>query len=520
MGLDRPIDITAEQRKIVLALLQRHLPNTTAWVYGSRAKWTSSPQSDLDLVVFATPEQNGRVSYLRGALEESSLPFRVDLFVWDTVPEQFRKHIKRDHVALAVEDKRVVEGGWRETTLGHVVEFLSGGTPSKAQAAYWNGSVPWVSAKGMKRFRLRDTEDHVTAEGVANGTKLVPAGTVLLLARGMTLLNDLPVCITERPMTFNQDVKALRPIPGLDPDFLPYLVLGNKHRLLNLVDLAGHGTGRLNSEELKALDVQLPPPPEQRAIAHILGTLDDKIELNRRMNETLEAMARALFKSWFVDFDPVRAKMAGRDTGLPKHLADLFPDRLVDSELGKIPEGWEVKALGDVLELTYGKALKADSRRGGSVPVYGSNGRVGWHDEKLAEGPGIVVGRKGNPGVVNWISTDFFAIDTTFIVLPKGGTQVLPFLFFALKQQDLPSIAADSAVPGLNRHLAYMNRQLIPDAAAVERFDKQGGIFFTRRSQLEGESHVLATVRDTLLPKLVSGEIRLHAAERAVENIQ
>ena len=87
-----------------------------------------------------------------------------------------------------------------------------------------------------------------------------------------------------------------------------------------------------------------PPPAEQRAIAHILGTLDDKIELNRRMNETLEAMARALFKSWFVDFDPVRAKAEGRDPGLPKPLADLFPDRFVDSELGEIPEGWEVSS--------------------------------------------------------------------------------------------------------------------------------------------------------------------------------
>ena len=85
--------------------------------------------------------------------------------------------------------------------------------------------------------------------------------------------------------------------------------------------------------------------PEQRAIAHILGTLDDKIELNRRMNETLEAMARALFKSWFIDFNPVRAKMEGRDPGLPQHLPDLFPDRLVDSELGPIPEGWEVGVL-------------------------------------------------------------------------------------------------------------------------------------------------------------------------------
>ena len=94
------IDITAEQRKTVLALLARHLPNTTAWVYGSRVKWTSRPESDLDLVVFATPEQAGRVSDLREAFEESNLPFRVDLFVWDTVPEQFRKQIEAEHVVL------------------------------------------------------------------------------------------------------------------------------------------------------------------------------------------------------------------------------------------------------------------------------------------------------------------------------------------------------------------------------------------------------------------------------------
>ena len=106
MGLDQAIDITAEQRKTVLALLERHLPNTTAWVYGSRAKWTSRPQSDLDLVVFAIPEQNGRISDLREAFEESNLPFRVDLFVWDAVPEQFRKHIKRDHVVLVATEEQ------------------------------------------------------------------------------------------------------------------------------------------------------------------------------------------------------------------------------------------------------------------------------------------------------------------------------------------------------------------------------------------------------------------------------
>src|SRR5207248_3155347 len=124
-------------------------------------------------------------------------------------------------------------------------------------------------------------------------SKLVPAGSVLLLARGMTLLNDLPICVISRPMTFNQDVKALRPKPHVRNDYLPYLLLGNKHRLLSLVDLAGHGTGRLNSDELKAFDVALPPLPEQRAIAHVLGTLDDKIELIWRMNETLETTTRA-----------------------------------------------------------------------------------------------------------------------------------------------------------------------------------------------------------------------------------
>ena len=169
----------------------------------------------------------------------------------------------------------------------------------------------------------------------------------------------------------------------------------------------------------------LPPLEEQRAIAHVLGTLDDKIELNRRMNETLEAMARALFTSWFVDFEPVRAKMDGRWhrgeslPGLPAEHFDLFPDTLAPSQLGDIPEGWEVKALGEVIELNYGKALKAEDRKAGDVPVYGSNGQIGWHSESLAPGPGIVVGRKGNPGYITWTHAAFFPIDTTFYVETK-----------------------------------------------------------------------------------------------------
>src|SRR5688572_5735401 len=136
---------------------------------------------------------------------------------------------------------------WRETTLGEVTVFLSGGTPSKARSEFWGGSIPWVSAKDMKVFRLETTEDYITDEGLARGSRLVPAGTVLLLTRGMTLMNDVPLCVAQRPLAFNQDIKAIRPSNGLAAEYLPYLLLGNKRRLLSMVDFAGHGTGRLNT---------------------------------------------------------------------------------------------------------------------------------------------------------------------------------------------------------------------------------------------------------------------------------
>ncbi len=200
-----------------------------------------------------------------------------------------------------------------------------------------------------------------------------------------------------------------------------------------------------------------------------------------------------------------RAYLAGLDPGI----AALFPDRFVDSELGEIPAGWGVKPLGGVIELAYGKALKAAARRGGAIPVYGSNGQIGWHDKKLVTGPGIIVGRKGNPGVITWVQSDFFPIDTTFYVVPKEGKQSLYFLFYALERQELANLTADSAVPGLNRNLAYMNALLIPDGMIVESFNDYAKPLFTRRHRLEEETRTLAALRDTLLPKLVSGELRV-----------
>ncbi|RMG19918.1 MAG: restriction endonuclease subunit S [Methanobacteriota archaeon] len=205
--------------------------------------------------------------------------------------------------------------------------------------------------------------------------------------------------------------------------------------------------------------------------------------------------------------------------GLPDHIRSLFPDCFVDSQLGPIPEGWEVKALGDVLKLAYGKSLKASNRRAGHIPVYGSNGQVGWHDQALVPGPGIVVGRKGNPGIVKWVYSDFFPIDTTFYVVPKHYDYGLNFLFYALSRQNLPLLAADSAVPGLNRHFVYSKVQVFPPTKVANTFEQMVEANKKIQNRNEEGARLLADLRDTLLPKLISGELRVPDVEKILKDV-
>ncbi|SCX04081.1 EcoKI restriction-modification system protein HsdS [Agrobacterium sp. DSM 25558] len=168
-------------------------------------------------------------------------------------------------------------GDWVPKTLGDIVSIQSGATPAKGTPEFWDGSVPWVSAKDMKRLLLEDTTDHISAAAVDNGARLVPSGTLLILTRGMTLLKDVPICFLRREMSFNQDVKGLRPKDEVDGLFLAWMLTSYKDRLLSMVDRAGHGTGKLDTDELKGLDLMLPGPSEQKRIAECLITLDELI---------------------------------------------------------------------------------------------------------------------------------------------------------------------------------------------------------------------------------------------------
>ncbi|HUV29159.1 MAG TPA: restriction endonuclease subunit S [Anaerolineales bacterium] len=379
---------------------------------------------------------------------------------------------------------------------------------------YTSSGIPVLRGINVNRGRFHDNDFVYIDEKKANELYKYESypGDVLLVHKGtLGQIGLMPKIRKYDRYIMGNSMMRVRCNPNiLLPEYLYYWLSSRdgRHYLLSRVSQVGVPQIQKPLTTLREAILPVPPIDEQEAIAHILGTLDDKIELNRRMNETLEGMARAIFKSWFVDFLPVRAKMEGRPTGLPPDIDALFPDSFQDSELGEIPKEWEVKALRDFLELAYGRALKKDNRRPGRIPVFGSNGQVGWHNEKLASGPGIIVGRKGNPGVITWSPTDFFAIDTTFYVVAKAECRSRYFLFHALIDHDLASLSADSAVPGLNRNLAYLSKQVLPPSNVLESFDMAVKCLFDQQYHNDQESRVLTGIRDSLLPKLISGEIR------------
>lgn len=190
-------------------------------------------------------------------------------------------------------------GEWDTKRFDQLVNIQSGGTPSKANAAFWNGSVPWVSAKDMKQLFLDDAEDHISAAAVDDGAKLVPSGTLLMLVRGMTLLKDVPICVVRREMSFNQDVKALRPNDGIDGLFLALMLTAAKDRLLAMVTVAGHGTGKLETDELKAMALMVPSRDEQERIATSLSSLDALITAETQKHEALKTHKKGLMQQLF-----------------------------------------------------------------------------------------------------------------------------------------------------------------------------------------------------------------------------
>jgi type I restriction enzyme S subunit len=304
-----------------------------------------------------------------------------------------------------------------------------------------------------------------------------------------------------------------------DPIFINYLLRMHKYRSWIIGSASGTTVKHTSPSRIHAFKCEVPPIPEQRAIAHILGSLDDKIELNRRMNWTLEATARAIFKSWFVDFDPVRAKVEGRSTGLPDDIAALFPNSLEDSGLGEIPKGWEVGAVFDLANVTSGKRPNKRSKERTaefSIPLYGGGGVMAYVTEPMITELFLLTGRVGTLGKLFRITEACWPSDNTLLIFPKDKIY-LQFLFFMLQRIDFDSLNRGSTQPLLTQTDLKNQSTIIPSKSIMNLFWKNVFPLFEKIDKNTLESNTLASLRDTLLPKLISGELRVTDAEKFVE---
>jgi restriction endonuclease S subunit len=324
----------------------------------------------------------------------------------------------------------------------------------------------------------------------------------------------------------NQHVFRVTPASGIDPVYLFYVL---RYLKPNFVEIARNkqttGLGHVTKRDLESIEAAVPAAQEQRAIAHILGTLDDKIHQNRRMNETLEAMARAMFKSWFVDFDPVRAKASGeppesicRRLRLTRDLLALFPDRLVDSELGEIPEGWEVGLLGDCIEILDSKRVPLSSRerevRRGQYPYHGAASVMDYVDGFLFDGVYVLAGEDGSviasggKPVLQYVWGKFWVNNHAHVLRarpPMSNEQLL----LQLGEVNIGPFVTGAVQAKLSQsNLRRIEVVHAPDQV-IAAFGSLVGPLYDMIRSLTDESRTLAVARDALLPEIFAGRVRV-----------
>lgn len=391
--------------------------------------------------------------------------------------------------------------------LSSIIDIIGGGTPKRNASEYWDGDIPWISVVDFNsdsRF-VSDTKETITEAGlIKSSTKLLNAGDLIISARGTVgCLGQLT-----SPMAFNQSCYGLRGKAGIiSNDYLYYLL---KHKVKELQS-KGHGSvfNTITRETFDKITVAIPDIASQKKISFILGSLDEKILINTQMNQTLEKIAQRIFKSWFIDFDPVKANAEGVSfDGLSPEMQKLFPSEFEESELGAIPKGWTYDKIGNIVDrCKVGKRYsRKETRSTGSVPVIdqGKEGVIGYHNGKpdvLAspEDPVITFANHTCKMDLHWYK--FSAIQN---VLPfRSRKAATLWLFFA--------------TIGKQEHTEYKGHWpefefhsiVLPPKELTEVFDLQVGSLIRRVWNNRDEIETLSKIRDKLLPRLLSGKLEI-----------
>ena len=566
MSTNERIDLTPAHYKEVTGLLKQYLPDTTVWAYGSRVRFSARPDSDLDLVAFTTPGQSASVSLLREAFDESSLPFRVDFFVWDEVPEKFHATIEREYVALQKVDK-LNANAWALTRIEDIQAQEKGaiaigpfGSRMKSDC-YVRSGIPVIRGMNITTSPAFEGDFVFITERKANelGSSNVYQHDLVFPHRGS--IGEAGIVHEDKRYVLSSSLMKLTcDKTKVNPKFLYYFFKTHhgKHELLkNASQVGTPGIGQPLSS-LKAIYFHKPPLETQNKVVKILTSLDNKIQLNNQINQTLENMAQTLFKSWFVDFDPVMDNVldAGNPVPeplqkraeqrrvlreqentptLPEDIRRLFPNRFVFNEtLDKwVPEGWEVKPVSSVVEInpqiklskgaiTKFVDMKAMPTSGFCInriigKAYAGGMKFNQYDVLLARITPCL--ENGKTGLVDFLKENEVGFGSTeFIVFRQKRPVNYPFIACLAREnsfrihciqsmvgssgrQRVQNACFDSfylALPVCSEPLNFFDRQLKPS------FEK---MYATQREILE-----LTKLRDTLLPKLISGELRIPEA--------
>ncbi len=543
------IDITTEQRKVLLALLRRFIPGVAVWAYGSRVKWTARPNSDLDLVAFTTPAQRHLVSELKDELAESNLPFLVDLHVWEEVPERFHEIIRKEYVVVQEAKEKqtgcVMAGdAFIDCTVGELAaqtrNALVGGPfgSDLVSKDYVRTGVPVIRGTNMGHGRWVDGEFvYVTPEKADSlSSNCAKPGDIVFTQRGtLGQVALVPKKGADRYLISQSQMKLTVDAMKADAVFLYYVFTSAEQQDYIRQNAIQTGVPHTNLGILRNTPLALPPLAEQRGIAGVLGALDDKIEQNRRTAHALERLARAIFRAWFVDFEPVKAKAAGAAAfpSMPQEVFDALPTRCVDSDLGPVPEGWEVKPATGVAAVAIGKTpprkepqwFTSDPSQMPWVSIrdMGACGAfIGTTSEYLTREAverfrvrripdrSVLYSFKLTLGRVTIADGEITSNEAIAHFIPNSpdsiGTEYLYCYLIGFDHNQLGSTS--SIATATNSKIVKELPVLVPTSATAEAFTALTRPMFNALRSLTRESSRLAEMRDYLLPKLISGELR------------
>ncbi len=531
------IDIPAEELKIIQELLKQYLPDTDAWIYDLRGKHASISEADFILVVFSSSEQKQAISDLRDGVKESGVSFCMDLFEWNDVPERLKQRVGVKHIRINGEKAPSPSDNWSKLSLRDCVTINDSTYSQNRDWKFINyldtSSITENTIHRIQRLIVgRDTIPSRAKRMVCQGD--IVYSTVRPNKRHFGVLKNL-----QENLLVSTGFAVLRGREGIaDTEFI-YWYLTQPSVVNHLHAIAEQNTSAYPSikpSDIERLEINLPPLPNQYAIAHILSTIDDKIALNRQMNKTLEAMSRALFKSWFIDFDPVRAKMQGRNTGLPKHIADLFPDRLVDSEFGKIPQAknhykeWKNFELNELVDrhsqTIVPFTLPENEFEHFSIPAYDTNLvpsiDIGHNikSRKTVMPQDAVLLSKLNPRIPRvWFPNEaagrLQVCSTEFLVF-TAKKPANRMLLYALLTSSPFQTMLKSMVTGTSGSHQRVSANALLSCKVIRGIPELFDAFleFTTPLQIRmlncvEESQVLLELSNLLLPMLISGELRV-----------